>query len=92
MDRRMLIPIVLAVAFSAGITAAYVSTPSGDKCKDIEQKFENNESFTGTMSCYPPGVIDVDVSKEVEQNSELGCVCRGVWGGEIHVFPISFSD
>lgn len=92
MNNRLLITLALAAAFSIGLATAYITTPSGEKCNEIEKEFKNNESFTGTMSCYPSGVIDVNVSEEVERNSDLECVCRGVWGGEIHIFPISFSN
>lgn len=92
MYKRLMFVLLIAGALTAGITTAYLSTPDGEKCKDIEQQFENNESFTGTMSCYPPGVIDVNLSEDVRQNSDLGCVCRGVWGGDTHIFPISFSN
>ncbi|MFB6144119.1 MAG: hypothetical protein ABEJ98_02290 [Candidatus Nanohaloarchaea archaeon] len=90
MNRRLFLSVVLA-AFIIGVATAYVTAPSGEKCKKIEEQVQQSRNFTGTISCYPPGVIKVNLSSKVEENSQLKCVCRGVQHGRIKIFPITVA-
>lgn len=92
MDKKLVLMVLVAAAFSLGVTAVYVSTPSGEECDGIAQTYENNESFDGTMSCYPPGVLDVDTSETVEERTSTKCICRGVSNGQIRIFNIAVAN
>lgn len=60
-------------------------------CKDIEEQISSQQNFTGTVACYPPGVIEVNLSESVENETQLRCVCRKVNDGVVELFPITVS-
>lgn len=82
---------VLAAIFglSIGLTASYMMEyKSTSKCKKIEDQIRAQQKFNGSLTCYPPGVIEVNISDQVEEQANLDCVCRKVNNGDVHLFPI----
>lgn len=61
-------------------------------CESIEQKLHQNRSFNGSIGCYPPGVLDANVSERVRENAELKCVCRIIDRSGIRLFPVAVSN
>lgn len=61
-------------------------------CQSMEQQIEQERNFTGSIGCYPPGVLDVNVSDRVEENAELKCVCRIIDRSGTRLFPIAVSN
>ncbi len=85
---------VLSAGLVVGVLLSVQSTPvdsvSGE-CEALEQEIKANQSFNGSLQCYPPGVIDVNLSEQIDQRTELQCVCRNVYRGEERVFPVTRS-
>lgn len=61
-------------------------------CQQIEQDIRENRSFNGSIGCYPPGVLDANVSDRVEENADLKCVCRIIDRTGIRLFPVAVSN
>ena len=85
---------VLSAGLVVGVLLSVQSTPfdsvSGE-CEALEQEIKANQSFNGSLQCYPPGVIDVNLTEQIDQRTELQCVCRNVYRGEERVFPVTRS-
>jgi hypothetical protein len=85
---------VVSAGLVVGVLLSVQSTPvdsvSGE-CEALEQEIKANQSFNGSLQCYPPGVIDVNLSAQIDQRTELQCVCRNVYRGEERVFPVTRS-
>ncbi len=86
---------VVSAGLVVGVLLSVQSTPvdsvSGE-CEALEQEIKANQSFNGSLQCYPPGVIDVNLSEQIDQRTELQCVCRNVYRGEERVFPVTRSQ
>lgn len=83
----------LVVGLSVGF-AAVLLLPPGEKtgeCGKIEKGINQNKSFNGSVACYPPGVLKVNLSEKVEENTEVQCVCRRSLNGEEQFFTITRS-
>lgn len=91
MNRRNVLIIIAAVGLAIGVAVSYLNYPSSQtptKCEQIEQQAKAQQSFNGTLTCYPPGVIDVNVSEQVEDRANLDCVCKKEYNGSVQIFPI----
>ncbi|MFB6241379.1 MAG: hypothetical protein ABEJ36_01080 [Candidatus Nanosalina sp.] len=87
----------LALMAAAGLFAGFLAfnlTGNGEDtyCQRIEQDIQANQTFNGSVACYPPGVLKVNLSEKVEQNTELRCVCRKSHRGDIQYFPITVTQ
>lgn len=71
-------------------SVAQRSGDSGDKCRELEEKLVGEHRFNGSLSCYTPG--KVNLSENVERESELQCVCVNVFNGRKSVFTVSRSQ
>lgn len=91
MNKYVLIVAALGLISGLGI-ASLVQSPESSYCKSMEQKLVKNQNFTGSLSCYPPGVIDVNLSDKVENNTRLRCVCRNRINEKVHLFPITQAE
>ncbi|MFB6181164.1 MAG: hypothetical protein ABEJ93_04775 [Candidatus Nanohalobium sp.] len=96
MENRMyaLVVVVAAAGLLSGFAA---SSASSDKdrlsyCEKVEEGVRKNQSLNGSIACFEPGLVDVDVSDRVKNNSELKCVCRHSLNGQARLFPIGISD
>lgn len=91
MNRRNIIILVAVVGLSIGIVASYLDYSSESiptKCEEIEQQAKERQSFNGTLTCYPPGVVDVNVSGQIGDKTNLDCVCKKENNGNVQYFPI----
>lgn len=88
MKQRDFFIIIALIGLSIGFSASYLTQEDPSQCKDIEQQIKAEQKFNGSLSCYPPGVIDVNISDQVEESATLDCVCRKVNNGNIQLFPI----
>lgn len=61
-------------------------------CDQVESDVKENQSLNGTLACFEPGLIEVNLSDKVEENSELKCVCRHEYRGTEQLIPISISN
>jgi len=86
---------VVSAGLAVGVLLSVQSTPADSasgECEALEQEIRANQSFNGSLQCYPPGVIDVNLSEEIDERTEVQCVCRNVYRGEERVFPITRSQ
>lgn len=83
---------VLAVAgFASGLMLSGLS--GGESyCSGVEKEVETNSSFNGSISCYPPGVVEVNQSEKIEEGSDVRCVCIKSWGQRHSISIVRFSN
>jgi len=93
MNRIEIIILIALLGIGIGVAASYLNYDSQPtKCEEIEQQAKEQQQFNGTLACYPPGVIDVNISEDVEERAELDCVCRKEYNGSVQIFPILSTD
>lgn len=61
-------------------------------CNSIESQVMQERNISGTLACFEPGLIQINQSEKVENNSELRCVCRNEYRGLEQLIPISVSN
>lgn len=91
MKRRNILIFVAIAGISIGIGASYFNQPSESiptKCEQIEQQAKQQQSFNGTLTCHPPGVVEVNVSEQIGEKTSLDCVCKKEYNGTVQYFPI----
>ncbi len=74
-----------------GLVASQALESEPSRCQQIEEEIRSGQNFTGSVACYPPGSMDVNISEEIENRTELECVCRKVNNGDIQLFPITVA-
>lgn len=91
-NKSKLLALIGIAGFIAGITVSALGQTQEDPyCNSVEQEVENNQSFNGSIACYPPGAIEANLSEQVEGNADLRCVCRIIDSSGIKILPIAFS-
>lgn len=88
MKERELFILIAVIGVSIGLSASYLVQGDSSNCKNIEKQIKEQQKFNGSLTCYPPGVLDVNISDKVEERANLDCVCRKVNNGNVHLFPI----
>lgn len=86
--------ILIAVAgIALGLGASFLTQSSGNTyCQGIEKDLQQNRSFNGSIACYPPGVLNANVSEQVDENTEHRCTCRIIDRSGVRLFPIAVSN
>jgi hypothetical protein len=90
---------IAAIALVTGVVAGGVLAYSMNQekadarsyCEVVEQGIEENMS-DGFISCYPPGVLNVSLSEDVEDKSEVECVCRKKVGETVQTLKFATSN
>ena len=84
--------IALILGLSTGLTVSYVShaddREARNYCMDVEQGIQNSMD-EGFVNCVTPGKLDANISEEVEEGSDLKCVCRRKVGEAVEVLQIT---
>lgn len=90
MNRRNILILIAAVGLATGVAVSYLnySSHTPTKCEEIEKQAKEQQQFNGTLTCYPPGVIDVNISEKVKESADLDCVCKKTYNGSVQIFPI----
>lgn len=57
-------------------------------CESLEQDLEENDSVEGQVACFSPDEIGQEVSGEVEDVTDLRCVCHQSHEGSERTFAI----
>lgn len=92
-DRKyMLIAVVSALGVLTGFGAYSYLDQGPSYCEGVENDVKQNQKFNGSIACYEPGVIEVNLSEEVEEGSELKCVCRIIDDDAVRIFPLAVSN
>lgn len=92
MKQEELLLTLVALGLVIGLTASYILESSSGECSRIEDNIRQGQNFTGTIACYPPGVVDVNISEEIQNQTDLKCVCRKVNDGNVQLFPITSTS
>mgnify|MGYP006302689249 CR=1 FL=1 len=82
----------LVIGFASSNVLIEKSGGSQSYCDRVESDVKENKSLNGTLACFEPGLIEVNLSDKVEENSELKCVCRHEYRGVEQILPISISN
>lgn len=93
MEDRSFLAIMAVVGLVIGAAAFQLTqqdTSQRKYCNQVESDLRSNQSFNGTVACFPPGVLNVDVneSSDVVNRTNLQCVCRRSHNGEEQIFTI----
>ena len=84
--------IVGLAGLALGFFAADLTQQDGSYCGTIEQDLKENRSFNGSIACYPPGVLDANISDRVAEGADHRCTCRIIDRSGIRLFPIAVSN
>lgn len=86
----MVIAAFLGIVAGAGI--AYASfNPAPTYCEQVESQVMANQSFNGTVACFEPGEVNGSLPAEIENRTDLRCVCRKEYRGNVQWFNIAFG-
>ncbi len=92
LESNVFFALVIVAGLITGIMASgMVDGEEAGKCSKIEQDIRSSQNFTGSVSCYPPGMMDVNISEEIDNRTELECVCKKVNNGNVQIFPITVA-
>lgn len=87
-------PAVAIIALILGITAGYaLSTTMEDQeelsyCKGLEEDLIQ-EYNTTAMNCHEPGwVVLAAENQDIENQTNMRCVCTRIQDGQLTIFPI----
>lgn len=90
--------LVMAAVFTGavlGATAAHqITKDEVDErkyCQTVEEGIQSNMS-QGFINCYPPGILNVNISREVEENSDIKCTCRRKIGSSVQTITFTASN
>lgn len=87
--------LVAVLGLSMGLTVSQsIEPPQKEEsyCNSIESQVMEEENISGTLACFEPGLVQVNLSEKVKNNSELRCVCRQEFQGVEQLIPISVSN
>lgn len=91
MDRRSFLALMAIAGFALGI-AGYSLMPSEEGtdtyCEKIEQGIRENRSIEGPLNCFSPDEFEQNNLSEVENATELECICEYNLNGKRQVLAI----
>lgn len=88
MDGKKLVSLMALTGVFIGLIAAYTAVEDQRECRAIEDEIKIEQEFDGSVACYPPGVMEVNVSEELEDRTDLQCVCRIAYNNQMQILPI----
>ncbi len=86
-EKAILIATVSGIFFGL-IISSTIKNPQTE-CEKTEQTIRENSNLSGALACFPPGVIQYNATEEVDQRSELECICRRSLNGQVQLFAIN---
>jgi hypothetical protein len=95
MDRKTVLLVIIGLAgvlTGVVLSGALQDDDSNNYCNSVEQQIKSNQSFNGSVACYPPGVIEANVSDDIQNRTDLRCVCRIIDDSGISLYPIVTSQ
>lgn len=96
MINKQVVAVLIALAgilTGLALSSAFMSgNGESDYCNSVEQQIKANQTFNGSVACYPPGVMDVNLSEKVSDNTDHRCTCRIIDDSGIRIFPIVESN
>ncbi|MFB6207740.1 MAG: hypothetical protein ABEJ69_00145 [Candidatus Nanohaloarchaea archaeon] len=93
MDRNMAIAILAVAGVAAGFLAGNLVFQEQQSYYDkLEDSIMQNKTFNGTVDCFSPEEIEVNVSERVEKSADVRAVCRHSYRGKVQWFNVAFSN
>ena len=92
MNKNIVFILIGVIGLIIGLFLSGTGQQGGAYCDSIEQQIQQNRSFNGSAACYPPGVLDVNVSDRIEENANIRCVCRIIDRSGTRIFPVAVSN
>lgn len=90
-DKRLFLVFMAITGLMLGI-AGYSFIPAEQKgdtyCEKIEQGIRENRSIEGPLNCFAPSNFDQKNLSEVENATDLQCLCEYNLNGERRVLAI----
>ncbi len=87
MKNRDFILLMAVAGIAFGFVLATLPGSPEQECKEIGEAIRANQSFPGSVACYPPGVLDANITAQVN-DTELKCVCRRSYQDNVQYFVI----
>ena len=89
-DKILILAIISGLV--VGISASVYADEGKSKCERTEETIKQDSNLSGAIACFEPGVIDVNRSEEVQEGSQLECVCRRSYKGNIQIWAINSAN
>ena len=90
-----LISFVFIIGVSSGLALSYVmgedDRQARNYCMEVEQGIQDNME-QGFVNCVTPDIIEPDIQEQVENRSEVRCVCRRKIGDVVNTLQITTSN
>lgn len=88
MDSRVYLVAMVLAGVLIGSIAAFNTADQTSNCKQLESQLEQSKNFTGSIACFPPGVLEINESEEVQNRTESYCTCRNTINDTTRLFNI----
>ena len=89
MDKNLAIISVALIGLLVGFMASVNFDSSKAQCEKTEDEIRGETDVSGALACFEPGIISVNRSERVEEGSNLECVCRQSFEGNVWIFAIN---
>ncbi|MFB6204400.1 MAG: hypothetical protein ABEJ75_02010 [Candidatus Nanohaloarchaea archaeon] len=85
--------VVAVIGLVAGVaTASFTMKDEQKYYNRVEDRIMQNKTFNGTVDCFSPREINVNVSEKVENAADVRAICRHSYRGNVQWFTIAFSN
>ncbi|MFB6209204.1 MAG: hypothetical protein ABEJ56_03625 [Candidatus Nanohaloarchaea archaeon] len=92
MKKQVALAALAFIGFGAGFLGQNLVSSGSSYCSSIEDEARQQQKFNGSIGCYPPGVLEVNLSEKVNESSRLRCVCRKIDESGSTLYPVTVSD
>lgn len=93
--KASLILLTVFIGLSAGLAASYMmhADDRADRayCMEVEEGIQDSMD-EGFVNCVTPDRMEANLTEEVEEGSEVRCICRRQISGVVEVFQITTAN
>lgn len=89
MNRTAVLTTIGIIGVFLGIAASQMYAPDESYCEKLQKDIRDKQNFSGSVTCYPPGTVEVNLSESIENRTDLECVCKKVDESGVSLFPIT---
>ena len=75
-----------------GVSASHMMPEKESECQRTEEAIVEEGNVSGAVACFPPGVLDVNQSEQIDEGSDLECVCRRSYMGNVQIWAINRAN
>jgi|GEM_PF-2349160 len=91
LNRKTFLVLMMLFGVIVGLFTANALVQDEKECREMEDDIRSEQNFDGTVACHPPGAIDANLSQELEDRTDLKCVCRMTYHDSTRIWPIVTS-